>query len=92
MVAFIGPSGTGKSTLLSLMMRYYDPTGGALLLDQIDFRRARLRDLRAHMALVGQDTLLLPASVAANIGYGRPGASRHRGFGRHDAGRAGRWP
>src|SRR5215208_6798574 len=76
MVAFIGPSGTGKSTLLALMMRYYDPTDGSLMLDQIDFRHAALTDLRAHMALVGQDTLLLPASIAANIGYGRPGASR----------------
>jgi subfamily B ATP-binding cassette protein MsbA len=77
MVAFIGPSGTGKSTLLALMMRFYDPGEGSLLLDQVDFRRARLSDLRAHMALVGQETLLLPASIAANIGYGRPGASRH---------------
>ena len=76
MVAFIGPSGTGKSTLLALMMRYYDPTDGSLMLDQIDFRHAALTDLRAHMALVGQDTLLLPATIAANIGYGRPGASR----------------
>ncbi|HEX2135890.1 MAG TPA: ABC transporter ATP-binding protein, partial [Microvirga sp.] len=76
MVAFIGPSGTGKSTLLALMMRYYDPTGGSLCLDDVDFRRARLSDLRAHMALVGQDTLLLPESIAANIGYGRPEASR----------------
>jgi subfamily B ATP-binding cassette protein MsbA len=77
MVAFIGPSGTGKSTLLALMMRFYDPGEGSLSLDQVDFRSARLSDLRAHMALVGQETLLLPASIAANIGYGRPGASRH---------------
>jgi subfamily B ATP-binding cassette protein MsbA len=76
-VAFIGPSGTGKSTLLALMMRFYDPGEGSLLLDGVDFRRVRLSDLRAHMALVGQETLLLPASIAANIGYGRPGASRH---------------
>jgi subfamily B ATP-binding cassette protein MsbA len=76
MVAFIGPSGTGKSTLLALLMRFYDPTEGRLLLDDVDYRQARLSDVRAHMALVGQDTLLLPASIAANIGYGRPGASR----------------
>jgi subfamily B ATP-binding cassette protein MsbA len=76
MVAFIGPSGTGKSTLLALMMRFYDPTSGALVLDDVDFRQVRLSDVRAHMALVGQDTLLLPSSIAANIGYGRPGATR----------------
>jgi ABC-type transport system involved in cytochrome bd biosynthesis fused ATPase/permease subunit len=57
-------------------MRFYDPTEGRLLLDGVDYREARLSDVRAHMALVGQDTLLLPASIAANIGYGRPGASR----------------
>jgi ATP-binding cassette subfamily B protein len=76
MVAFIGPSGTGKSTLLSLMLRFYDPTEGRLCLDGVDFRTLSLGELRAHMALVGQDSLMLPASVAANIAYGRPGASR----------------
>ncbi|HEX8663687.1 MAG TPA: ABC transporter ATP-binding protein [Beijerinckiaceae bacterium] len=76
MVAFIGPSGTGKSTLLSLMLRFHDPTEGALRLDGVDFRDARLGDLRAHMALVGQDSAVLPASVAENISYGRPDASR----------------
>ncbi|HEX8164826.1 MAG TPA: ABC transporter ATP-binding protein [Beijerinckiaceae bacterium] len=76
MVAFVGPSGAGKSTLLALMLRFYDPTSGALLLDGIDFRAARLADLRAHMALVGQDNVMLPASVRENIAYGRPGASR----------------
>ena len=77
MVAFIGPSGAGKSTLLALIMRFYDPTEGALTLDEVDYRAARLADVRAHMAIVSQDTLLLPASIATNIGYGRPGASHH---------------
>jgi subfamily B ATP-binding cassette protein MsbA len=76
MVAFVGPSGTGKSTLLALMLRLYDPTMGAVRLDGVDLRTARLTDIRAHMALVGQDSLMLPASIAANIAYGRPGASR----------------
>ena len=76
MVAFVGPSGTGKSTLLSLMLRFYDPTNGALRLDDHDFRQVRLADLRSHMALVGQDSVLLPASVADNIAYGRAGATR----------------
>src|SRR3954452_6167413 len=76
MVAFIGASGTGKSTLLALMLRFYDPTAGALRLDGADFRTVRIADLRAHMALVGQDSVMLPESVAANIAYGRPGATR----------------
>jgi ABC-type multidrug transport system fused ATPase/permease subunit len=76
MVAFVGPSGTGKSTLLNLLLRFHDPTGGALKLDGADLRQVRLADLRRHMALVGQDSLLLPASVADNIAYGRPDATR----------------
>jgi ATP-binding cassette, subfamily B, bacterial len=76
MVAFVGPSGSGKSTLLALMLRLYDPTTGALRLDGIDLRAARLQDTRAHMALVAQDSLMLPASIAANIAYGQPGANR----------------
>jgi ATP-binding cassette, subfamily B, bacterial len=77
MVAFVGPSGAGKSTLLALLLRLYDPTAGALRLDGVDLRAARLTDIRAHMALVGQDSLMLPATIAANIAYGRPGASRY---------------
>jgi ABC-type multidrug transport system fused ATPase/permease subunit len=58
------------------MLRFYDPTPGALRLDDHDFRQVRLADLRSHMALVGQDSVLLPASVADNIAYGRAGATR----------------
>jgi ATP-binding cassette, subfamily B, bacterial len=76
MVAFVGPSGTGKSTLLSLMLRFYDPTRGALRLDGFAYRDIRIADLRRHMALVGQDSVLLPASVAENVAYGRPEAAR----------------
>src|SRR3954454_19215345 len=75
MVAFLGPSGAGKSTLLNLIMRFYDPTEGALRLGDYDFRRIRLADLRRHMALVGQENVVLPVSVAENIGYGLLGAS-----------------
>jgi subfamily B ATP-binding cassette protein MsbA len=78
MVAFVGPSGTGKSTLLNLMMRFYDPREGTLRLDDADFRRVRIADLRAHMALVGQDNIMLPVSVAENIGYGGPEATREQ--------------
>jgi len=76
MVAFVGPSGTGKSTLLNLMLRFYDPTQGTLRLDGVDYRAVRTADLRRHMALVGQDSIMLPASVAENIAYGRAEAQR----------------
>ncbi|WP_363349528.1 ABC transporter ATP-binding protein [Methylocystis echinoides] len=76
MAAFVGPSGTGKSSLLRLMLRFHDPLEGALRLDGVDIRDVRLADLRAHFAFVTQDAFMLPASVAENIAYGRPAASR----------------
>jgi ABC-type multidrug transport system fused ATPase/permease subunit len=75
MVAFVGSSGVGKTTLLSLLPRFYDPTSGALTLDDIDIRKVRIKDLRAHVALVLQENLILPTTVAENISYGRPTAS-----------------
>jgi subfamily B ATP-binding cassette protein MsbA len=75
MVAFVGPSGVGKSSLLNLLPRFYDPTAGGVYLDGQDVRGIRLRDLRAHVALVLQEGLLLPSTVAENIAYGRPEAS-----------------
>ena len=75
MVAFVGPSGAGKSTLLALLPRFYDPTRGAITLDGTDIRTVKLRDLRKHVALVLQDSLILPVSVGQNIAYGRPDAS-----------------
>jgi subfamily B ATP-binding cassette protein MsbA len=75
MVAFVGSSGVGKTTLLNLLPRFYDPTQGALLLDDLDIRKAKIKDLRAHVALVLQDNLILPTTVAENIAYGRPNAS-----------------
>jgi subfamily B ATP-binding cassette protein MsbA len=75
MVAFVGSSGVGKTTLLNLLPRFYDPSGGALLMDDIDIRKAKIKDVRAHVALVLQDNLILPTSVAENISYGRPEAT-----------------
>jgi ABC-type multidrug transport system fused ATPase/permease subunit len=75
MVAFVGSSGVGKTTLLNLLPRFYDPTSGALLLDNKDVRKVKVKDLRAHVALVLQENLILPTTVAENISYGRPGAS-----------------
>jgi len=75
MVAFVGSSGVGKSTMLSLLPRFYDPTGGSIRLDGIDIRGVRIKDLRRHIALVLQENTILPASVSENIAYGRPEAS-----------------
>ena len=75
MVAFLGPSGAGKSTLLSLFPRFYDPTKGSVTLDGHDLRTLRVDDVRRHVALVGQDSMLLPTSIGENIAYGRPDAT-----------------
>ena len=75
-VAIIGPSGVGKTTLLNLLPRFFDPTSGVVTLDGTDLRQWRLRDVRARSALVLQEPLLLPASIAENIDCGRPDASR----------------
>ncbi|HRK29735.1 MAG TPA: ABC transporter ATP-binding protein [Tepidisphaeraceae bacterium] len=75
MVAFVGESGVGKTTLLNLLPRFYDPTSGALTLDGTDVRKIRLADLRRHVALVLQDSVILPTTVSENIAYGRPGAT-----------------
>jgi ATP-binding cassette subfamily B protein/subfamily B ATP-binding cassette protein MsbA len=74
--AVIGPSGVGKTTLLNLLPRFFDPTDGAVKLDGADLREVRLKDLRRHIALVLQEPILLPASIAENIAYGNPRASR----------------
>lgn len=74
--AIIGPSGVGKTTLLNLLPRFFDPTGGAIKLDGADLRELRLKELRAQIALVLQEPILLPASIAENIAYGKPRASR----------------
>jgi len=74
-VALVGPSGAGKTTLLSLLPRFYDVSSGTLSIDGTDVRQVGTRDLRAHIGLVPQETLLFSGTVAENILYGRPGAS-----------------
>ena len=75
MVAFVGSSGVGKTTLLNLLPRFFDPTSGAMTLDGTDVRGVKIRDLRRHIALVLQESVVLPATVAENIAYGRPDAT-----------------
>ena len=73
--AIIGPSGSGKTTLLNLLPRFFDPLSGAVLLEGVDLRDLRLEDLRAQIALVLQEPIILPATVAENISYGKPQAT-----------------
>jgi ATP-binding cassette subfamily B protein len=74
-VALVGPSGAGKTTLMSLLQRFYDPSAGRILLDDMDLRSLAQRSVRQHIGVVLQDALLFNDSVRANIGYGRRGAS-----------------
>jgi len=75
MVAFVGSSGAGKTSLLNLLPRFYDPTSGAVRLDGHDLRTVKVRDLRRHIALVLQESPILAATVAQNIAYGNPAAT-----------------
>ncbi len=75
-VALVGPSGAGKSTLFALLLRFFDPTSGAVKVDGVDVRHADLTELRERMALVPQDTALFADTVANNIAYGTVGATR----------------
>jgi len=74
-VAFVGPSGGGKSTLLNLLPRLFDPQRGRVTIDGVDVRDATLSSLRRSMALVSQDTALFHDTIRANIAYGRPDAT-----------------
>jgi ATP-binding cassette, subfamily B, bacterial MsbA len=74
-VALVGQSGSGKSTIASLLPRFYEPDSGAVLLDGRDVREYRLRDLRRQLSLVSQDVVLFDDSIAGNIAYGALGKS-----------------
>lgn len=74
--ALVGPSGSGKTSIVNLLLRYYDPAGGRILLDGHDTRDVSVRSLRGLIGLVTQETLLFADTVASNIGFGRPEASR----------------
>jgi ATP-binding cassette, subfamily B, bacterial len=75
-VALVGPTGAGKSSLVSLVPRFFDPWQGRVTFDGTDLRELQLASLRAQVAIVLQDPYLLPLTVAENIAYGRPDATR----------------
>ncbi len=74
-VALVGPSGAGKTTVFQLLLRFYDPSAGQIRIDGVDIKAATLRDVRTRIALVSQDPVIFAASVADNVRYGRLDAS-----------------
>ncbi|HUK83360.1 MAG TPA: ABC transporter transmembrane domain-containing protein [Verrucomicrobiae bacterium] len=76
LMAIVGASGSGKTTLFNLAARFYDPTSGAVKFDGVDIRTVTFTSLRAQIGLVTQETFLFNDTVANNIAYGKPGASR----------------
>jgi ATP-binding cassette subfamily B protein len=75
MIALLGATGSGKSTIINLLPRFYDPTAGRILVDGIDIRSVRLNSLRDQVGIVLQETTLFAATIRENIAFGRPGAS-----------------
>lgn len=75
-IALIGPTGSGKSSVVNLIPRFYDPTAGRVLIDDVDVRERTLSDLRSNIAMVLQEPFLFSSTIAENIAYGRPDAAR----------------
>lgn len=75
-IALVGPSGAGKTTFCNLIPRFYDVTGGSITVDGRDIREYKVRSLRTKIGMMQQDVYLFSDTVAGNIGYGKPGASR----------------
>lgn len=75
-VAFVGPSGAGKTTMANLLARFHDPSSGRVTIDGVDIRDIRLRSLREQIAMVLQEPFLFPVTIAENIAFGKPDASR----------------
>jgi ATP-binding cassette subfamily B protein len=87
-IALIGPTGSGKTSLINLLPRFYDPTAGRVLLDGHDIRRVELQSLRRQIGLVLQSSLLFSATIRENIAYGRPEATEEEIFAAAQAARA----
>ena len=75
-VALCGASGSGKSTIIQLIERFYDPQSGSVMLDGVDIKTLNVRWLRQQLGLVGQEPVLFQGSVSSNIAYGKEGASQ----------------
>ena len=75
-VAVVGRNGSGKTTLLALLPRFYDPQAGRVTIDGMDVRDATLRSLRGQISIVTQDSVIFPGTIAENIAYGNPLATR----------------
>src|SRR6266446_4828363 len=73
-VGIMGATGAGKTTLMGLLARFYDPTAGEIRLDGVDLRDYKLTDLRGQFAIVLQEPILFSTTIGENIAYGRPGA------------------
>ena len=76
MVAIVGPTGAGKTTLINLLMRFYDVNGGKILFDGVDISKVTRKELRANFGMVLQDTWLFKGTISENIAYGKPDATR----------------
>ena len=74
-IAIVGPSGAGKTTLINLLARFYDPTEGVIALDGVDLRELTLAGLRSQIGFVFQDTFLFSSTIRENVAFGRPGAT-----------------
>jgi ATP-binding cassette subfamily B protein/subfamily B ATP-binding cassette protein MsbA len=75
-VAIVGPTGAGKTTLMNLLLRFFDPSSGRITIDGHDLRALRVRGLREQIGVVLQEPFIFPLTIAENIGYGRPEAGR----------------
>ncbi len=75
MIGLVGKSGAGKTTLINLICRFYDPDRGCIEIDGVDMRKVRLKDLRSRIGMVQQEPFLFDGTVAENIAYGKPGAT-----------------
>ncbi|HSZ59731.1 MAG TPA: ABC transporter ATP-binding protein, partial [Tepidisphaeraceae bacterium] len=75
-VAVVGRNGSGKTTLLALLSRFYEPQSGRIVIDDVDIRNATLRSLRSQISIVTQDSVIFPGTIAENIAYGNPLATR----------------